>query len=154
MKQNEGGFTLIELLVVIAIIGLLASVILASLNGARQKGRDARRVSDLKQMANLVALMGENTAFSGCTSSGAASTCTTPDFSDFADPSSSTTCGTGSLSANCNYRVAKNSASGAPTSADWIVCTYLEQGSGTLSSGSVHIGSDSGYSIISGGCTY
>jgi prepilin-type N-terminal cleavage/methylation domain-containing protein len=44
------GFTLIELLVVIAIIGLLSSVILASLNGARQKGRDARRLSDLKQL--------------------------------------------------------------------------------------------------------
>ena len=44
------GFTLIELLVVIAIIGLLASIILASLNTAQQKGRDARRISDLKEI--------------------------------------------------------------------------------------------------------
>jgi type II secretion system protein G len=44
------GFTLIELLVVIAIIGLLSSVVLASLNSARAKSRDARRISDLKQM--------------------------------------------------------------------------------------------------------
>jgi len=44
------GFTLIELLVVIAIIGLLASVVLASLETVKAKSRDARRISDLKQV--------------------------------------------------------------------------------------------------------
>ncbi len=48
--MKNKGFTLIELLVVIAIIGILSSVVLASLNSARVKGRDAKRISDLSQI--------------------------------------------------------------------------------------------------------
>ena len=44
------GFTLIELLVVIAIIALLSTLSVVALNSARAKSRDARRVSDIKQL--------------------------------------------------------------------------------------------------------
>lgn len=47
---------MIELLVVIAIIGMLSSVVLASLNSARMKSRDARRIADLAQIRNALEL--------------------------------------------------------------------------------------------------
>ncbi|OGG79743.1 hypothetical protein A3A39_04430 [Candidatus Kaiserbacteria bacterium RIFCSPLOWO2_01_FULL_54_13] len=45
--KNSRGFTLIELLVVIAIIGLLASIVVASLSSVQAKARDARRMEDV-----------------------------------------------------------------------------------------------------------
>ncbi len=57
MNTKKGkGFTLIELLIVIAIIGVLATVIVGSLNAARAKARDAQRLSDIKAIATAIAL--------------------------------------------------------------------------------------------------
>ena len=54
--MNKKGFTLIELLVVISIIGVLSTLAVVSLNNARQKARDAKRVSDIKQVQTALEL--------------------------------------------------------------------------------------------------
>lgn len=54
--KGTNGFTLIELLVVVAIIGILASVVMASLNSVRAKARDTRRKTDLVQIRTALEL--------------------------------------------------------------------------------------------------
>ena len=129
-RSLSRGFTLIELLVVITIIGLLSTVVLASLGSARAKSRDARRLSDLKQIATTIAL-GDGTksvAFAVCTTAGTRlSTCTTPvGLTVFTDPSEpSALCPAGAsatASAPCDYTV----ANAAANTQNWKVCTYLE----------------------------
>ena len=56
MLKFTTGFTLIELLVVISIIGLLSSIVFASLSGARSRARDLNRKANLKQLVNALEL--------------------------------------------------------------------------------------------------
>jgi prepilin-type N-terminal cleavage/methylation domain-containing protein len=79
-SHRARGFTLIELLVVIAIIGILSSVVLASLNTARVKSRDAAMISDMDSFAAQAAIYHNDNGSYGDTAG--ASDCSVGVFSD------------------------------------------------------------------------
>lgn len=54
--MHRKAFTLVELLVVISIIGLLSTVAVVSLGSARQKSRNTKRVTDIKQLVTAFSL--------------------------------------------------------------------------------------------------
>ncbi len=78
LSKSEKAFTLIELLVVVAIIGILSSVVITSLNSAREKSKIASIKSTLKQLYNQAAInqvevgsfAGSNTSYSDLTCTG------------------------------------------------------------------------------------
>ncbi len=62
MKKGLRGFTLIELLVVIAIIGLLSTVIAAPITQARKKGRDGKKVADMREINSALQQFADDNA--------------------------------------------------------------------------------------------
>ena len=154
-NSSEKGFTLIELLVVIAIIGILSTVVLTSLTIARKKGRDARRLEDLRSIANNVAIAHNGsypTDFAGCIGGGVAvDTCTTPDLTAFTDPSvdsNASACNKTTPVPPCNYPVGKTTLAAGATTENWEVCAYLEAGGGPRdSAGFVQVSSASNGSL-------
>ncbi len=63
IKNTAFGFTLIELLVVISIISALSSIVFASLQEARVSARDAKRLSDIKQIMTALELYYDQNGF-------------------------------------------------------------------------------------------
>ncbi|OGG50410.1 hypothetical protein A3C18_00565 [Candidatus Kaiserbacteria bacterium RIFCSPHIGHO2_02_FULL_54_11b] len=139
LSQSK-GFTLIELLVVIAIIGILSSIVLASLNSARTKGRDARRVSDIKQLQLALELYYDaNSAYpaelttAALVDAGYIATMPT-------DPSDSpgTACTTGAEASCYDYDQTSSGAS-------------YELGANLETSGHTALNSDAGDTVVAGG---
>jgi type II secretion system protein G len=126
--NRKRGFTLIELLVVIAIIGILASIVLASLDSSRKKGRDARRLSDIKQIQLALELyFDQNNAFPPAICNSSASFC-------------GVTCGS-----NCaSYLTGPGYISVVPTdpsnNKDYDYVAYYAVGGATNSCVSYHLG--------------
>ncbi|MCK9578930.1 MAG: type II secretion system GspH family protein [Methanoregula sp.] len=160
MRTKEKGFTLIELLVVIAIIGLLSTMAVVSLNSARGKARDAKRVSDVKQLSNVIEMEAANTASgaytnilpAACRAVGTLTTaCATfggVDWTTITDASGGTTpCVAGAAGAGniCAYTMRINNA----ITDDYEICFYLEEGAGGLAKGNNKVTKGG---VISGGC--
>ena len=61
MYNQKKGFTLIELLVVVAVIAILVAMALVSLNGIKEKGRDAKRINDIVNVQQAMLVVAQET---------------------------------------------------------------------------------------------
>lgn len=74
-RDASQGFTLIELLVVIAIIGILSSVVLASLSGARESAQVTKTIQDFRQIETAVHLWMNSEGFTEYPTAGSSEVC-------------------------------------------------------------------------------
>jgi len=147
--KKKKGFTLIELLVVIAIIGLLATLAVVSMSSARAKARDAKRVSDVRQMSTILDVEDAATPGSNlitCIGAHAdTTTCNAPgdvnQFNKFIDPlssSNSAVCNTAGSVAGCKYSIATMAGGAGAKTNDYQICFYLEQAVNGVGTNGIH----------------
>lgn len=125
-KLFNQGFTLIELLVVIAIIGILSSIVLASLSSARTKGEDAAIQSTLSNMRAQAELFYANNS-----NYGVATTHATPFACGSAAPAATTlfTSSTGLTTLVAGLLARQTVANGTACKGDatsWVVASQLK----------------------------
>ena len=156
--RTKKGFTLIELLVVVGIIGLLSTVVFATLSGGRPRARDAKRLSDVKQMALILTVESTTVAGSqaivGCTAADALTTsCTEPggvsEFGSFTDPSFTTACASGATG-GCAYSISKKDGSAGAATGDYQICFWLEDPAAAGRTGNLNTVASPAGNIING----
>ncbi len=150
--KNRKGFTLIELLVVIAIIGLLSTLAVVQLGDARAKARDAKRISDVKQVSTLFEMEGADHPSNAVTcglapvacaadvklstvngTAGGVNSSLAQVYGKYTDPSyTDNPCECSALAdPTCDYGISGGAAV-APTFGNYQICFVLEKGAGSL----------------------